>query len=198
MKKYFIAIALSVSALALSGQEMIWKMTYDVGFPLAKTQEFAGQVSWRGLSLDMDRFVSDNLAIGTSISWSLFLEKESDATYEYENATVHSTQVRYLNNIPLMGRISYYLPTNSLETFFSLGIGTVWQELTRDVGSWRITQSDEGIEGSYWHFALAPEVGILIPTPGSYLTAKVKYVQGFKTSSAPALSYLSVGLGFAW
>ena len=28
--------------------------------------------------------------------------------------------------------------------------------------------------------------------------AKVKYTHGFETSNGPALSYLSVGLGFAW
>lgn len=198
MKKYIAAIVLSISALSLSGQDVIWKMSYDVGFPFAKTREYAGQVSWRGFSLDMDRFINDNLAVGAAFSWSVFLEKEEDAYWESGNMLVNGTQVRYINNIPMLGRVSYYLPMDAMETFFSLGIGTVWQERVRYVGSWNIGADREPALGSHWHFALAPEIGILIPTPGSYMTARVKYVQGFKTADSPALSYLSLGLGFAW
>ena len=198
MKKYIAAIVLSISALTLSGQDVIWKLTYDVGFPFAETEEFAGQVSWRGLSLYMDRFINDNLAVGTSFSWSVFLEKEEGAYYEDGNMLVHGTQMRYINNLPLLGRISYYLPVDPVEAFFSLGIGTAWQERVLNVGTWNINPSDDNGIGSHWHFALAPELGILIPTPGSSLTAKLRYVQGFKTANAPALSYLSVGLGIAW
>ena len=175
----------------MNGQEVIWKLTYDVGFPFSSTKEFANQVSWRGLSFDVDRFVNDNLAVGTSVSWSLFLEKEPDSYYELEEILLHGTQVRYINNIPLMARISWYQPLDMLETFFSLGIGTTWQEMRREIGTWAFTDT-------YWQFALAPELGIILPVGQTYVTAKVKYVNAFKTSNAPSLSYLSLGLGFAW
>lgn len=191
MKKYIISITILLSALAMNGQEVIWKLTYDVGFPFSSTKEFANQVSWRGLSFDVDRFVNDNLAVGTSVSWSLFLEKEPDSYYELEEILLHGTQVRYINNIPLMARISWYQPLDMLETFFSLGIGTTWQEMRREIGTWAFTDT-------YWQFALAPELGIILPVGQTYVTAKVKYVNALKTSNAPSLSYLSLGLGFAW
>ncbi|MEN8158094.1 MAG: hypothetical protein ABFS10_14170 [Bacteroidota bacterium] len=191
MKKYIITLTLFVSALALNGQDVIWKMTYDVAFPFSDTKEFANQMSWRGVSLDVDRFLNDNLAVGTSFAWSVFLEKESDSDYQRDNILIHGTQVRYINNIPLMARISWYQPLDMVEPFFSLGIGTTWQEVRRDIGMWSFSDN-------YWQFALAPEVGIVMPVGLSYLTAKVRYVNAFKTSNAPTLSYLSLGLGFAW
>ncbi len=191
MKKYIVAFAIAISALAVSGQEVIWKMTYDVGLPFSSTKEFTDQVSWRGLSLDVDRFVSDNLAVGMGFSWSTFLEKESDSDYQREEILLHGTQVRYINNIPLMARVSYYIPADMVEPFISLGIGTTWQETRREIGTLAFV-------GNYWQFALKPEIGVIIPVGMSYATAKVSYVQGFKTDNAPALSYMSLGLGFAW
>jgi outer membrane protein len=191
MKKYIVVFAIAISSLAVSAQEVIWKMTYDVGFPFSSTQEFAGQVSWRGLSFDMDRFVTDNLAVGTSFAWSVFLEKESDSYYQREDLLMHGTQVRYINNIPLLGRISYYLPVDMFEPFVSMGVGTVWQENRLEIGTFAFT-------GNYWQFALRPEIGVIIPAGNTYATAKLSYTQGFKTENAPALSYLSLGLGFAW
>lgn len=191
MKNYIVAFAIALSSLAVSGQEAIWKMTYDVGFPLSSTKDFAGQVSWRGLSLDMDRFVTENLAVGATFAWSVFLEKESDSYYERGDVLMHGTQVRYINNIPLLARISYYLPANMLEPFISLGVGTSWQETRREIGTFAYV-------GNYWQFALRPEIGVIVPMGNSYGTAKVSYTQGFKTDNAPALSYLSLGFGFAW
>ena len=192
MKKYIITFTLFLAALGISAQEVIWKMTYDVGIPFSDTKEFTKQASWRGLSLDFDRFVGDNLAIGMGFSWSTFVEKEADSYYEMERILIHGTQVRYINNIPLMARISWYQPLDVLETYFTLGVGTAWQEPRREIGLWSFSDS-------YWQFALAPELGILFPVGMSYGSLKVKYTHAFETSGgAPTLSYLSLGVGFAW
>jgi len=191
MKKYLISLAILISGLAVNGQDIIWKMNYDVGFPFSSTKEFADQVSWRGISLDVDRFVNDNLAVGMGLAWSVFLEKESDSYYERDLILLHGTQVRYINNIPIMGRISWYQPMDMVEPYFTLGIGTAWQEARREIGLFQETNS-------YWHFALAPELGVIMPVGRTYVNAKVKYTHGFKTSEGPALSYLSLGVGFAW
>jgi hypothetical protein len=193
MKKYLISLSIVLSGLVLSGQDVVWKMTYDVGFPFGTTKEFADQVSWRGLSLDADRFLNDNLAVGLGFAWSTFVQKYPDSFWERDRVLLHGTQVRYINNIPVTGRISWYQPMDNVEPFFSLGIGTVWQEMRREIGLWSFTDS-------YWQFLLAPEIGVVIPVGfSSYATLKVKYTQGFQTSDNDnALSYLSVGVGVAW
>jgi hypothetical protein len=191
MKKYIIALSVFFLALNIQAQEVIWKLTYDVGIPFSATKEFTDQVSWRGLTLDFDRFVGDKLALGVAFSWSTFVEKEPDSYYELDNILFHGTQVRYINNIPLTARLSYYQPVNTLDVFGSLGLGTAWQETRREIGTLAFT-------GDYWQFALIPELGVVIPAGPSSVTAKVRYVQAFETQDAPALSYLSFGLGLAW
>jgi len=191
MRKIFFTISILISVLSLSGQEVVWKMTYDVGFPFSSTKEYADQVSWRGVAMDVDRFINDNLAVGLGVSWSVFLEKEPDSYYENDDMLIHGTQVRYINNIPLLARISWYQATSQFDTYFTAGVGTVWQNVRREIGLW-------AFGGDYWQFALSPEVGIIYPMGQTYLTAKVRYMQGFKTSDAPALSYLGIGVGFAW
>lgn len=191
MKRYIIAISVLFTALTINAQEVIWKLTYDVGIPFSDTKEFTDQASWRGLTLDFDRFIGDNLALGMGFSWSTFVEKEADSDYQREDILFHGTQVRYNNNIPLTVKIAYYKPVNNLEIFGSLGVGTVWQDLRREIGTFAFV-------GSYWQFALLPEVGVLIPAGRSNVTARVRYVAGVKTNEAPPLSYLSFGLGLAW
>ena len=191
MRKYIAVLALTVSVMAANSQEVIWKMTYDVGFPFSSTRDFTNQVSWRGLTLDFDRFLSDNLAVGTSFSWSVFVEKEADSYYQRDEILMHGTQVRYINNIPLLAKVAWYMPMDMFEPYFSLGAGTVWQETRREIGTY-------AFKGNYWQFALKPEIGTLVPVGQSYLVIKLSYLQGFKTSSAPALSYMNLGLGFAW
>ncbi len=191
MKKYIIALSVMFLALTVNAQEVIWKLTYDVGIPFSETKEFTDHASWRGLTLDFDRFLGDNLAVGMAFSWSTFVEKEPDSYYEREELLLHGTQVRYINNIPLTVKIAYYKPVNTLDLFGSLGVGTVWQETRREIGTFAFT-------GSYWQFALIPEIGVLIPTGRTDVTVRARYVSGFKTDKAPPLSYLSFGVGLAW
>ena len=191
MKKITIIAAIFLSALAARGQDVIWKMAYEVAFPFSATKEFADQTSWRGLSLDFDRFLNDNMAVGLGLSWNVFLEKEPDRYFEYNDMLIHGTQVRYVNNIPILARFSWYQPTGDFDTYFTAGVGTVWQETRREIGLW-------AFQDNYWQFALSPEAGIIFPIGRTYLTAKVKYMHGFQTSSAPTLSYLGLGVGFAW
>ena len=191
MKKYIIALSVLFLALTVNAQEVIWKFTYDVGIPFSDTKEFTDQASWRGLTLDFDRFIGDNLAVGMGFSWSTFVEKEPDSYYERDEILLHGTQVRYNNNIPLTVKLAYYKPVNTMDIFGSFGVGTVWQETRREIGTFAFV-------GSYWQFALVPEVGVLIPAGSTNVTARARYVSGFKTDDAPALSYLSFGLGLAW
>ncbi len=168
-------------------------MTYDVSIPFSDTREFTDQVSWRGISMEFDRFLTGNLAAGLGISWSVFLEKEPDSYYQSDEMLIYGTQVRYNNAVPLLARVSWYHtpPSGSFSVYFSAGAGAAWQELRRDIGLW--TFGDDA-----WQFALSPEAGIIFPVWQSNVSAKVRYVQGFETSTVPSLSYLSAGVGIAW
>lgn len=191
MKRYILILSVVFAALTVSAQEVIWKATYDVSFPFSSTKEFTDQVSWRGVAVDFDRFIGESFAVGMGFSWSTFLEKEPDSYYQRSDILLFGTQVRYINTVPMVVRFSYYKSLDLLELYGSMGVGTAWQETRRDMGLYSFV-------GNYWQFAVTPEVGVIFPVGRSYLTAKLRYVQGFETEKAPSLSYLSVGLGFAW
>ena len=193
MKKLIVMIAFTGSLISLGAQDVIWKLTYDVSFPFGTTKTFADQVSWRGLSLDMDRLVNDNLALGVGVGWNTFVQKYPDSYYQNDEMLLHGTQVRYINDIPITARFSWYQPMDQIEPYFTLGVGTIWQEMRREIGLFAFT-------GSYWQFVLAPELGTVVPLGMSaYGTLKVKYTYGFKTGDNDnTLSFLSIGLGVAW
>lgn len=193
MKKLLVSIAILGAALTAHSQEAIWKFTYDVSFPFSQTREFTDQVSWRGLGLDLDRLLNDNLAVGVGVGWHAFVQKYPDSYYENDGMLLHGTQMRYINDIPITGRLTWFQPMDMVEPYVTLGIGTVWQEMRREIGLLAFS-------GSYWQFVLAPELGMIIPLGfQSYGTLKVKYTHGFPTGeNENSLSYLSVGVGVAW
>jgi len=193
MKKNIIILVIFCSAIAVSAQNTIWSFTYDIGIPVSETKEFTDQVSWRGLALDFDRFLNENMAVGMGFSWNTFVEKEPNSYYESDNALVHGTQVRYINTIPILVRFSYYKHMNVDHSLYgTMGVGTAWQETRRQIGTFSFV-------GNYWQFALSPEIGYVFPVGfHNYLTAKVRYMHAFQTSDAPTLSYVGIGVGFAW
>jgi len=193
MKKLILSFVIAFTALTLQAQDVIWKFTYDVSFPMSQTKEFTDQVSWRGLGLDMDRLLNDNLAVGVGVGWHTFVQKYPDSYFENDNMLLHGTQVRYVNDIPITARLTWFQPMEMVEPYFTLGVGTVWQEMRREIGLLAFT-------GSYWQFVLAPEVGMIVPLGlQSYGTLKVKYTHGFPTgNNENTLSYLSIGVGVAW
>ena len=71
-----------------------------------------------------------------------------------------------------------------MELYGTLAAGTAWQEARTEIGTLAFV-------GSYWQIAFIPEVGMIYPVGNSY-------VQALETNDAPTLSYLSIGVGFAW
>ncbi|MEJ2163732.1 MAG: hypothetical protein P8X60_10625, partial [Robiginitalea sp.] len=101
----------------MSAQEVIWKATYDVSFPFSSTMEFTDQVSWRGVTVDFDRFIGESFAVGMGASWSTFVEKEPDSYYQRPDILLFGTQVRYINTVPLVVRFSWYQSLDLLELY---------------------------------------------------------------------------------
>lgn len=191
MKRAIFVLGILILTASAVFSQTIWKMTYDVAIPSSYTKEFTDHFSWRGVSLDGDRMLDENLGIGFGFSWQVFVEKEIDAQLIRDQALITGTQVRYINSIPMMARFSYYQEMDMIIPYFTAGVGTVWQEQKTHIGTWAVTSTG-------WQFAIAPEVGVMIPAGPTNLIVKVKYNHGFETKSIESLSYLNFGLGIAW
>lgn len=193
MKKIIILMfGLFLGTFAIA-QNSIWSLNYDMAMPFGDAKDYTDQVSFRGLSIDGRYFINDNILIGGTIGWNLFYEKEKDVTQTWGNTTIHGTQWRYINNTPIYVTGAYcFGDPGEIRTLIGLGVGTIWSERRLDIGVYEYSSND-------WLFALAPEVGVIIPMSGNVnATIKMKYNNGFKTSDMESLQYFGFSVGLSW
>ncbi len=65
------------------------------------TKDFAGGFSWRGVSLDVTKALTDDFTLGGSIAWHVLSEKTS-GTGEFDAGAISGTAFRYVNSMPLL------------------------------------------------------------------------------------------------
>ena len=105
MKKIKILIALSALLLSANGfgQFVYTDVTYDMSVPLGNTSDFISKTSFRGMTLRVGRFVTDDLAVDVRFSWNTFYEAKDFETYTSDDGTTSVTgkQFKYINSFPL-------------------------------------------------------------------------------------------------
>ncbi len=84
----------------------------------------------------------------------------------------------------------YFETSPAMKIYAGFGIGTIYNEQRKDMCLWMLTNDG-------WQFAMAPELGVLVPVNSSLdLILRIKYNYGLETSSMPAFSSLGINLGF--
>jgi len=90
------------------------------------------------------------------LGWIVFYEKKDYDTYTEGTTSLSGTQYRYTNSYPMLVTFEYTLkPDEMLKPFVNLGLGTMYTRRDTDMGVWTLKQDA-------WHFALKPEIGILL------------------------------------
>ncbi len=173
-KRALLAIPL---ALLLSngaqGQDWYYGVSYGAAFPVSDTKDFTEGTSWRNWGVDVLYEVRPNTAVGMNFGWNVFNEitVASDVS-SLENIDVGGTKFHYINSFPMLATIRQFTGTEGgIRPFFGLGIGTQLVKQAVDVSLWRISDST-------WHFALAPEIGIVLPLNSDtkwFLNGKYNY-----------------------
>ena len=192
--KNILIIVFSVISINVFGQSM-HGMTYNMAFGVGETGDYIGKYSWRGFGIDGKYFLSDNMTLGWSTGWNVLYEGDDELqSYNDGSRTRTGKQYRYLNVFPALLVFDYFLNSDGeIQPFFGLGAGTYWIEQKTTMGLFSSTDDN-------WHFALAPEVGVLFPMnlrSNFYISAK--YNQAFKTSnSSMNISFVGVNVGFLW
>ena len=194
MKKliYITAICL-LTSFGAKAQGMM-SVSYDIGVPMGGTSDFIGQPSFRGFGLEGRVFIYDYLSYGGSFNWSVFYEEVEAQEWPLEDGgTAYGKQYRYINSFPLMATMHYYFGEwNSTRLYAGTGIGTQKINQRRDVGLYTVEDRD-------WRFAIAPEIGVLIPVNyNSSLNISARYQYAAKTGKTDAVSYLSFKIGLAF
>jgi hypothetical protein len=172
----------------------VWNFDWNMGFALGETADFVSAPSFRGFSIDGRGFVSENVTVGGNVGWNTFYENKGYTTDAIgENGTVHGYKRRYINALPIMVNTHYYFAQSTVMPYAGIGVGTMYVESRDFMGIYYV-------KDDAWHFAIAPEVGIVLPfgNGNTGLNANVKYNMAAKTKDTPSYSFLSVNIGISY
>jgi hypothetical protein len=159
-----VTAALLLALAAVGGvrearaQDVAFGIDWGVSFPLGNTHDYIEAVGYRNFDIEFRSFRSEKFSLGVSGGWHVFYDEVS-GTQLFPAGAVTGTQIRYLNAIPILATSHYYFgePYARNQPYLGLGVGAtnVLQRFEIGVAS---------IETSNWHFALAPEVGVMMGT----------------------------------
>lgn len=197
-KNKFILTSVFVVLISLSSFSQmggVWNFDWNIAVPLGDTKDFISATSFRGFSIDGRGFVSDAITVGGIVGWNTFYESEGNVTKDVGDGTgvINGYQRRYINALPIMINAHYYFAQATVMPYAGIGLGTMYVEDRDFMGIYYVQNKD-------WHFAIAPEVGIVVPVGSSNtgINANVKYNMAAKTKDTPSYSFLSFNIGISY
>lgn len=172
-------------------QEWWGAVTYQTALSAGDTKDFVDQFSWRNVGIEGRGMVKENVSVGAFFGWNVFNE-EVDGTASLGAVDVSGYQSRFVNALPMLATAHVYMGQSSSGSrgYLGLGVGTYYIENRAELGVTAIT-------ADAWHFGLAPEVGISLPTSSSAATyLNVKYNYAFEANGF-SHAYWTFGIGVA-
>lgn len=193
----FLSFMLSVNLFA---QDLLTGLTYSISIPTGNTSDFISNTSFKGLSIDLRKFISRNASIGFLVGWSTF-EEETNETISTSVGDVSGEQNRLINSFPVMITTDYYFGEGrEFRPFIGIGVGMYYfyHQLEHT-----LELTDDNLESSKWHFGVAPEGGFVYLLESVYLFVNVRYNYAFSveneiTKISTSQSYLTFNIGFAF
>ena len=199
--KYVIAIIALVSCTNFA-QELLTSLTWNIGIPVSKMNQYTTDVSYRGFTIAGRRFIDKENSVGFMLGWNIFDEKNYDpinVQQENGSGTISGTQVRSINSFPLLVGIQHFFGNKKdMRTFVGINTGVYYILQRLDMGVYRIDNDN-------WHFGLAPEAGLIIPLDGdASLDLGARYNYAFDSGTALGgaennfYSFWEINIGFAF
>lgn len=169
-------------------------LSYPMAFPMGDLKDYISKTSFRGVSMEFNKWQKSNLEVGLESGWNVFYERVSEKVYSDKTASISGVQYRYTNSVPIIVGAKYYLDTDN-ETFkpyAGAGLGTTYTNRATDFGLYRITTNT-------WQFSVRPELGVRIKGPsGMDLLVGGKYYANFNNDELDGQSFLSLNVGFVF
>lgn len=180
----------------LFAQDLLTGLTYSISIPTGETRDFTAKTSFKGLSIDLRKFISYNASIGFLVGWSAF-EEETDKTISTSIGVLSGNQNRLTNAFPIMLTTHYYLGEGKeFRPFIGIGAGMYYFYH-------QLEQVEENLESNKWHFGIAPEAGFVYLLGSIYAFVNVRYNYAFSaeneiTQISTSQSYVTFNIGFAF
>jgi outer membrane protein len=191
--KLVTVVSLILLGVGITAQNKT-NLFYSMGVPMGETKDYIEKTSFRGMGIEFEKEVMDNLGVGGLIAWNTFYEAIPEDTYPLTNGAITGKQFRYLNTLPIMATASYYLASEEqmIRPYLGMGLGTYWIEQRTDMGLYSDVNKS-------WHFGLAPKAGIMVPISFSTsMYVGLNYNIAFKTSKLDQQSWLGINVGFSF
>jgi len=203
MKIKFIIAAIAVLSCTSFAQELLTNISWNMGLPVNKTEEYLNDVSYRGFSISGRRFIDKQNSIGFATGWNIFDEKINEPINiqrEQGSGVISGTQIRTINSFPLLvGFHHHFGRSDDMRLFLGINAGTYYILQRLEMGVFIIDNDN-------WHFGLAPEAGLIIPVSddgtGIQLNARFNYAYDSGTSFGGDennyYSFWDFGIGFSF
>lgn len=198
MKKISI-ICLLLCAVAIGRTNaQVLTINYRMATPLGDSHDFISKMSFRGMSADYHYYLSEHFAVGLSLGWNTYYKHLDYHTNHFmlrgEKVTITGDQFRYLNVVPILASVRYQFTKGDAVVlpYIGVGVGTNWAETRLEIGDF--VAKEKG-----WQFAVAPEIGMIIPfcdRVGMHIGAQYQY--SAKASGLPALQDFGIKVGLAF
>ena len=183
-------------SINLFAQDLLTGLTYSISVPTGETRDFTAKTSFKGLSIDLRKFISYNASIGFLVGYSAF-EEETNRTISTSIGDISGDQSRLINAFPIMITTHYYLGEGTeFRPFIGIGAGMYYFYH-------QLEQADENLESNKWHFGIAPEAGFVYLLGSIYAFVNVRYNYAFSaeneiTRISTSQSYAAFNIGFAF
>jgi len=195
MKKLSLALVIFIVSITsqLNAQTNLSSLQYSMGLATGDLGDFISKYSFRGATYEYRKLKTENIGVGFDIGWNVFYQEKNNETFISGTESLNGDQFRYSSNTPILFAVNYYTkPSSRINPYFGLGVGTEYSYARVDFGLYT-TDVDA------WHFALKPEVGVIMQTsPGMGVSISTKYYTAFKTQDTSERSYLAFNIGLVW
>jgi hypothetical protein len=192
-----LALAL-VSTRAFAAEPLTWGETrvgevsgigtWATGLAIGDSYEFTPKYGFIGFNGEVMVHPRADVSVGLTSGYQLFLGQER-STVEAGDAALDAFQFRYLDTVPILAVGRYYVELSPIVSFFpALGIGTIYTNRVVDVGI-------VALYDDFWHFGVAPQVGLLFHTDGPDPVVDVKYNVAVGGSESPTEMWFTAEVG---
>lgn len=162
--------------------------TYATGLAIGNSHEFASKYSFVGFNGEVMYHVRDDVSIGLTSGYQVF-RGESRETVQIGDAALNAYQLRYLDTAPIFAVARYYVPVGEYMSFIpALGLGTVYTN--RETNAGLVVFHED-----YWHFGVAPQLGLAVHTYGPDPLIGVRYTYAVGGGDAPTESWFTAEVG---
>jgi outer membrane protein W len=196
MKQKITVLFFLLLSVNLFAQDLLTGLTYSISVPTGETSDFISKTSFKGLSIDLRKFISHDVSIGFLAGWSAF-EENTNQIIPTSIGDVSGEQDRLINAFPVMITTHYYFGEGTqFRPFVGIGVGAYYFYH-------QLEQAQEDLESFKWHLGVAPEAGFVYLLESVYAFVNVRYNYAFNaqndiTNKSTSQSFLTFNIGFAF